>query len=492
MKVLLSFVLFITLAAVSLADPGTRTFPGSFRGLRIVVDPGHGGSDPGAVAEFFGVKIVEKECNLTVGRYLSLLLRRAGAEVLLTRNTDDTVSLTDRVETARSFKADLFISIHHNSSVPPSSGNRTEIYWKAFDPGLSALLAFPVARQVAQALGLSSFEALPGNFMVLRNSTVPALLTEGTYMYGEEVLKTLGSPSGLYGEATALFKAMAPVAARISGRVCLARTSPGERPSASVEGLKGRKLSASALESLELLVDGRVVPSAVLHGCLAAKNPVGAGRHVIWCRQRSGSSSIGLDSKIGNLLIPIFLESGPLETRPDLAIDWGEDRGRGPLDRTPASQDGTREPQEAKVSEAVRAISIFARQMADTVKAAGKISILIPEEAIANRAMDRLFLENLKRPSIFLGIYPVSRPGPPIAVIRHYYSSARGRVLARVASEVLESRGVRTRVEGSATFFLSYTTATAVEISWPANLEVWRLAPHEMARRFVPADGVGD
>ena len=78
----------------------------------IIVDPGHGGSDPGAVAG----NIKEKDLNLQVAKILTDMLKEAGANVYMTRKDDRYVGLYTRAAIANNLNADLFISIHHNAS----------------------------------------------------------------------------------------------------------------------------------------------------------------------------------------------------------------------------------------------------------------------------------------------------------------------------------------------------------------------------------------
>ncbi|WP_375688985.1 N-acetylmuramoyl-L-alanine amidase [Pseudooceanicola sp. LIPI14-2-Ac024] len=77
-------------------------------GLLVVIDPGHGGIDPGAERE----GLTEKHLMLTFARELSEALIRAGVEVVMTRADDSFVSLERRVEIAHEVDADLFISLH--------------------------------------------------------------------------------------------------------------------------------------------------------------------------------------------------------------------------------------------------------------------------------------------------------------------------------------------------------------------------------------------
>jgi N-acetylmuramoyl-L-alanine amidase len=96
------------------------------RARTIVIDPGHGGKDPGAVAPL-GTR--EKDVTLDIARRLRDRLRaRPGYEILMTRDDDSTVPLRRRVEFANAVRADLFISIHVNS-IPGSDVNVVETYY---------------------------------------------------------------------------------------------------------------------------------------------------------------------------------------------------------------------------------------------------------------------------------------------------------------------------------------------------------------------------
>jgi N-acetylmuramoyl-L-alanine amidase len=80
---------------------------------RVVLDPGHGGSDPGAIGQA-GVK--EKDVTLAIARRVAPVLAHDGTQVLLTRDDDRFVSLEERTARANAFNADLFISIHCNAA----------------------------------------------------------------------------------------------------------------------------------------------------------------------------------------------------------------------------------------------------------------------------------------------------------------------------------------------------------------------------------------
>jgi N-acetylmuramoyl-L-alanine amidase len=106
---------------------------------RIVIDPGHGGHDPGAI----GRGAVESEIALDVALRLNeLLMTKPGFEVIMTRRTDRFVPLKERTAIANRENADLFLSIHANASLKPQAGG-IETYYLNFttDPEAEAVAA---------------------------------------------------------------------------------------------------------------------------------------------------------------------------------------------------------------------------------------------------------------------------------------------------------------------------------------------------------------
>ena len=91
----------------------------------VVIDPGHGGRDPGAIG-LRGIR--EKDVNLAVAKRLSRVLRRRGFKVVMTREKDRTLDLEERTALAESAGGDLFVSIHANAS-PRRDTRGIEIYY---------------------------------------------------------------------------------------------------------------------------------------------------------------------------------------------------------------------------------------------------------------------------------------------------------------------------------------------------------------------------
>jgi len=94
--------------------------------MRIVIDPGHGGKDPGALRG----RTREKDLNLAVAKELYKLLQKGNFEVKITRENDTFIPLSGRSKIANTFKADLFVSVHTNSS-KNKNANGFEVYFRS-------------------------------------------------------------------------------------------------------------------------------------------------------------------------------------------------------------------------------------------------------------------------------------------------------------------------------------------------------------------------
>lgn len=99
----------------------------------VVIDPGHGGVEPGAVSEEHGV--TEKDVNLAVSLELAKTLELQGITAVLTRYTDHRVPLTARAGVAKAFQPRAFVSVHHNAEPDgPMEGPGAETYYQHRDP----------------------------------------------------------------------------------------------------------------------------------------------------------------------------------------------------------------------------------------------------------------------------------------------------------------------------------------------------------------------
>jgi N-acetylmuramoyl-L-alanine amidase len=145
-----------------------------------MIDPGHGGKDPGAIG-IGGLE--EKDIILPIGRRVAEILQQNGVQAVLTRDSDYFVSLPGRVQMAERANADVFVSIHANSvglNRPEVSGLETYYY----DNGLS--LARTIHNRILQTVNVRDRKVRKARFYVLRKSSMPSVLVETGYVTGRE------------------------------------------------------------------------------------------------------------------------------------------------------------------------------------------------------------------------------------------------------------------------------------------------------------------
>ncbi len=140
-------------------------------GAVIVIDPGHGGEDPGAV----GCSLQEHEINLDVSLKLRNLLTAAGHTVHMTRTSNATVSLSARASFANSKNATTFASIHTNAFNAVSTGIETFCYAAG---GARETQARNIQTRMLQVWSLANRGVKYADFSVLRNTNMPATLSE--------------------------------------------------------------------------------------------------------------------------------------------------------------------------------------------------------------------------------------------------------------------------------------------------------------------------
>lgn len=148
----------------------------------IVIDPGHGGSDSGAIGPN---GIMEKTITLAVAQKVQALLEKAGAQVIMTRQTDKDVyapndsaadELRARTQVASNNNADVFLSIHINAFSKPTVGGTATYYYPKSKYDI--MLAQAIQNNIAAAGGLQNRGRHPARFYVLRNTQMPAVLAE--------------------------------------------------------------------------------------------------------------------------------------------------------------------------------------------------------------------------------------------------------------------------------------------------------------------------
>ncbi len=177
-------------------------------GRRIVVDPGHGGTEPGAIGP---TGLRECEVNLKVCFKLVELLREKGAIPILTRTGDVNVSIGERPALCKKENAELFVSIHHNANAQNDrSVNRSEVYyqWKERNAP-SADFAREILQELERTFHLpSSRTYVTYAYGVLRQNETTAALAEAFYIANPDAEKALRDDKTIRLEAEAIFRAI--------------------------------------------------------------------------------------------------------------------------------------------------------------------------------------------------------------------------------------------------------------------------------------------
>jgi N-acetylmuramoyl-L-alanine amidase len=175
----------------------------------ICIDPGHGGSDPGAVGAT-GTK--EKDNTLAISLLLRDKLEKNGATVIMTRDSDRDVSypsssadeeLGTRVDIANDSGADIFISIH-NDAFANTAASGTTVYH--YGDAESVKLAGFVQKCLVDELGTKDRGTRFASFYVIRYTDMPAILVEAAFISNPEEEVLLASVEGRYKAAASIFQ----------------------------------------------------------------------------------------------------------------------------------------------------------------------------------------------------------------------------------------------------------------------------------------------
>lgn len=147
----------------------------------IVLDPGHGGFDIGATVK----SIEEKTLSLKTATLVKQYLHQKGYRVILTRSRDVFISLDRRSTIANDTKSKLFVSVHYNAFKDPQASG-IEVYYcnkgSKWRQDQSKQLATLVLNEMIAATGAKSRGVKTGNFHVIREANMPALLIEGGFI----------------------------------------------------------------------------------------------------------------------------------------------------------------------------------------------------------------------------------------------------------------------------------------------------------------------
>jgi N-acetylmuramoyl-L-alanine amidase len=183
----------------------------SLSGLKIGIDPGHGGSAPGAVGP---TGLTEKEINLETSLFLRDYVEADGATAYLTRTTDVDVSLSDRTDYFNSIPVDRAISVHHNAAANRSANYTGVHVYLGMGWAISGDLAYDVVHHLEDHMHIgyvwsnctpSREGVYESNFHMVRETSMPAVLTEDSFISNWAEEYRLYDSNYLYQEAWAIY-----------------------------------------------------------------------------------------------------------------------------------------------------------------------------------------------------------------------------------------------------------------------------------------------
>ncbi|BEU87602.1 hypothetical protein TAMA11512_10660 [Selenomonas sp. TAMA-11512] len=191
---------------------GTYNRSPGIDGKRIALDPGHGGSDTGAIGP---TGVTEKSIALRITKRLEELLKKAGATVYMTRtgdtevakdgaNASDIDELQARVDVANDNGADIFLSIHLDSFTNSEVSGTTGYYYEKGSEE-SRELAAAIKNRIVKSLDTTDRGAKGSNFYVCRKTDMPAALIEVAFISNPAEEQLLHSDTGVEKAAKAIF-----------------------------------------------------------------------------------------------------------------------------------------------------------------------------------------------------------------------------------------------------------------------------------------------
>ncbi len=169
----------IKIGSAKIVEPAPRALP--YSGIEVpskktlvVIDPGHGGTDSGAIAH--GAQ--EKSLALDTSKRLQSYLKKTGYYTVLTRAADTALNLYQRPEALNQYEDIILVSIHYNYADSASASGIETFYQNV----ASRTLANNVQREMIRATGAKNRGVKTAKFVVIRSSTRPAILVEGGFL----------------------------------------------------------------------------------------------------------------------------------------------------------------------------------------------------------------------------------------------------------------------------------------------------------------------
>jgi len=193
-----TFIVLVSLVSPVFAAKPTPTPVPTVKS--VCIDPGHGGTDTGAV----NGDLYEKNVNLNVALFLKAKLETVDYTVFMTRDADIALSNADRYNYCNEQKATILISIHHNGSTDSNMDYSQALYMKKVDVALAQKVVNAVSTSLTLTnKGISQFAS-----GVLLKSKMPATISEGFFLTNENEYNLINTSNRLEDESEALFTAI--------------------------------------------------------------------------------------------------------------------------------------------------------------------------------------------------------------------------------------------------------------------------------------------
>ncbi len=168
--------------------------PQPLKGIKVLVDPGHGAVDSGAVGKAYGKTYEEKLLNISFSQLLQKELQSKGAIVTMTRTTDVNPSLDDRHNMINRTSPAVSISIHHDASTPGRSRGASIYWYQPQSKNLAASLLNTFNKKGNRPI-LNNNGVIQKSFAVVRPSGAPSVLLEVGFMTDSQEVTELSKPA---------------------------------------------------------------------------------------------------------------------------------------------------------------------------------------------------------------------------------------------------------------------------------------------------------
>lgn len=168
------------------SNPANPSEPSNPGGKTVVIDAGHGGSDPGAQGKDANGNVVanEKDINLSIAKKLVAVLKQRGVNAVFTRDSDVYWSLDERTSFANNLKADLFVSVHCNALTDTSVGGSLVMHHTSNEySSTGTLLATNILKYLSDAWQTKNRGRMDGSKMyVIRKAEMPSVIVENAFI----------------------------------------------------------------------------------------------------------------------------------------------------------------------------------------------------------------------------------------------------------------------------------------------------------------------